>query len=70
MDLFLSLEKGMLNSIFNIKESKKNLKKTPYPLTWIFFRAQVRCMLNDLFMFRESKKNLKKTLGVYLCHGW
>lgn len=70
MYLFSSLEKVMLDSILNIKDSENNLKKTPYSLPWISFRAQVRCMLNNIFMFRESKKNSKKTPGVYLFNGW
>ena len=69
MDIFFIVEKVKLDGLFNIKESKKNLKKTSYSLLWIFFRAEVRFMLNSLFMFREYEKNLKKTPRVYLCHG-
>lgn len=36
MDWYLILEKVMLNGIFDIKESKKNLKKNPFSLPWIF----------------------------------
>ena len=37
MDLFLIPNKVMLDDLSNIKESQKNLKKTPYPFYYIYF---------------------------------